>query len=127
MQRRNFLCITLLLATLGCSRDQSVPGGTAGVLRTAAGTGLREVQINVHRAEDLQLIGFGVSTEGGAFSLYQPQAKGALFLSPGEYIFTLESVAPESIPLPPLTRDPRRTPLRRTWTGSDKLLELQIP
>jgi hypothetical protein len=127
MQRRRFIFLALLLLTLGFSTNRSVPGGTPGVLRSADGNGLREVQINVHRAQDRQLIGFGVSTEGGAFALYQLQAKGPLYLEPGEYVFTLESIAPELIPLPPATRDPQRTPLRQTWASGDKLLELQIP
>lgn len=122
----HILLLIVLLLALGCSTDRSVPGGTAGVLRNVTG-GLREVQIHVHRAGDLQEIGFGVSTEGGAFVLYQPQARGPLHLPPGEYVFTLESVAPEPIPLPRETGDPRRTPLRRTWTNGDKVLELQLP
>lgn len=126
MMKGQVFVLSALLLTLGCSTDRSVPGGTPGVLRNATG-GLREVQIHVHRADDLQVIGFGVSTEGGAFALYQPQGKGPLHLQPGEYVFTLESVAPEPIPLPRDTSDPRRTPLRRTWTSDDEVLELLIP
>lgn len=123
----------LLYFTLGCalllsscSRNHSVAGGTRGVLRRA-GTGLREVQIHVHRAGEAEPIGFGVSTEGGAFELYQPGARGPLHLTPGEYVFTLESVAPDPIPLPRETSDPLRTPLRKSWPASDVELELSLP
>jgi hypothetical protein len=124
-----FLLYFILMCALvlsSCSRSHSVVGGTRGVLRRA-GTGLREVQIHVHRAGETEPIGFGVSTEGGTFALYQPGARGPLHLTPGDYAFTLESVGPEPIPLPRETSDLRRTPLRRTWTGSDTELELALP
>ena len=92
-----------------------------------AGTGLREVQIHVHRAGESEPIGFGVSTEGGTFALYQPGARGPLHLAPGDYVFTLESVGPEPIPLPRETSDPQRTPLRKAWNASDVELELSLP
>lgn len=89
--------------------------------------GLREVQLNVHRVGEWRPIGFGVSREGGTFELYQPRARGPLHLTPGDYVFTLESVGPEPIQLPRETSDPQRTPLQKTWTSSDVALELVLP
>jgi hypothetical protein len=125
---RCFLYFLLTCAAVlsGCSRNHSVAGGTRGVLRRAS-NGLREVQIHVHRVGESEPIGFGVSTEGGAFELYQPGARGPLHLAPGDYVFTLESVGPEPIPLPRETSDPQRTPLRKTWTTSDGELQLDLP
>lgn len=114
------------MALSSCSHNHSVAGGTRGVLRRA-GTGLREVQIHVHRDGEPTPIGFGISTEGGTFELYQPGARGPLHLAPGDYAFTLESVGPEPIPLPRETGDPQRTPLRKSWTDTDVSLELNLP
>ncbi|WP_254508809.1 hypothetical protein [Anatilimnocola floriformis] len=110
----------------GCSRDRSVPGGTRGVLRRGE-SGLRDVQVNVYRAGEMQSIGFGMTREGGEFELFQPGAQGALHLEPGEYVFTLEATGPETIFLPPVMSHPQHSPLRRTWTASDQTLELVLP
>ncbi len=127
--RLPFTMLTIAGAALlagGCSGEQGVLGGTPGVLRNSTG-GVRDVQINVHRTGDYQLMGFGISKEAGAFELYLPQAAGPLHLPPGDYVVTLESVGPELIPLPREISDPRRTPLRKTWAGGDATLELLIP
>jgi predicted small lipoprotein YifL len=117
--------LAFLSSLAGCSGSQPVAGGTTGVLRLGDQP-LRDVQIHVHQPGVPHPIGFGVSTEGGAFELFQPGAKGPLHLQPGEYSFTLEPLGPESIPLPRAVTLPAQTPLQRTWTADDTQLELTI-
>lgn len=121
------VCVAaLLIGSVGCSGSKPMTGGTPGTLHLGADP-LREVQIHVHRTDDGQAVGFGVTTEGGAFELFQPGAAGPLHLEPGEYAFTLESLGPETIALPRDVQNPRRTPLRKSWTASDTRLDLVIP
>ena len=117
------LCLAL---AAGCSRDQSVAGGTAGTLRNSSGT-LRDLRINVDQNGSTEPLAFGVTTDGGRFELYQPDAKGPLHLPLGEYAFTLETIGPEPIHLAPVFRDPQRTPLRKQWDDSQGNLDLAIP
>jgi hypothetical protein len=120
------LAIVSAASLAGCGRSRGVQGGTPGVLRSAQG-GLSEVQIQVHRADDLQVIGLAVTSAGGAFELVQPQAAGPLQLPPGEYVFTLESMSAVPLRLPPKTMNAKQSPLRKSWTASDTQLELVVP
>ena len=111
---------------VGCGGSRGVQGGTPGVLRNTQG-GLSEVQVQVHRANDLQVVGLAVTAAGGKFELVQPQAAGPLQLPPGEYIFTLESMSVVPLRLPPKTTTARQSPLRKSWTASDTQIELVVP
>lgn len=117
-------CLMGLLS--GCSGDRSVTGGTKGTLRTTT-TELCDVRVNVYVAGTMEPIGFGITRDQGRFELYRPDAFSALYLSPGEYSFTLESLGPDPLPLAPQLRHPRRTPLRKRWSESDSTLEIVIP
>lgn len=111
---------------VGCSRVRSVDGGTTGTLRHGE-ISLHDVQIGVFAVGSSEPLGFGLSDSSGRFELYQPRALGPLFLQPGEYCFTLESMSPEPLYFPPAFRDPQSTPLRTSWSGESSTLDLQIP
>lgn len=70
-------------------------------------------------------IGFGVTDAAGGFELVTNGARGALWLIPGEYRFTLESAgAPVQF-----ANDYARaetTPLRVSWSDGDGILDLEV-
>lgn len=111
----------------GCS-DAPAPttGGTPGTL--AFGDGVTsDINIAVHRssAGSFQPIGFGLTDIEGKFILYQTGAAGPLWLKPGDYVFTLESVGP-SIAFPKEYLSPQTTPLKLSWTASSKSADLKV-
>jgi len=122
----NLTFALVVMALVGCAPERGIVGGTKGTLRGPSG-GLSDVQISVHRASDAQLVGFAVTTAGGAFELLEPGAVGPLHLPAGDYHFTLESVSPVPISLPRDVSNPRQTPLRKTWSSCEQTLELAIP
>lgn len=101
-------------------------GGTAGSV-TIDGQKLPEIQVKIYQiAGDRQTpIGFGVTDAEGKFLLLQNGAVGKLFLKPGEYRVTIETIGPE-ITIPPDYLDPEKTPLQVTWTQDLKELPLTV-
>jgi len=118
----------LILMSAGCGGSQAVPPGTRGLIH-AGGATLSDIQVTVHRAvgSTYEPIGHGVSSPTGEFGLIQTAGAGSLWLEPGEYAFTLESVGPEPLAWPADFALPESTPLTRTWTGNDELLDLDVP
>ena len=121
LPKSELLALALLAALLSGCGPRPVAGGTKGTIR-AAGDLLSEVQVTVHQAEFgvWQPIGFAVTTGDGSFELVTSGAKGALWLSPGEYRCTLESAGArcgsrKSMPLPTRRRcGSRGRPATRT-------------
>lgn len=120
-----FLFTVLLLS--GCS-DAPAPatGGTPGTLTFGDGV-TSDINITVHRssAGSFQPIGFGLTDIEGKFILYQTGAAGPLWLEPGDYVFTLESVGP-SIAFPKEYLSPQSTPLKLSWTADSKSADLTV-
>jgi hypothetical protein len=123
--RRVFLLTVSLLA--GCS-DAPAPatGGTPGTLTFGDGV-TSDINITVHRssAGSFQPIGFGLTDVEGKFILYQTGAAGPLWLEPGDYVFTLESVGP-SITFPKEYLSPLSTPLNLSWTADSTSADLKV-
>jgi hypothetical protein len=110
----------------GCG-PQPISGGAKGLLR-AGGQPLSEVQVTIHQAagNDWRPIGFGVTSSDGTFELVTMNAEGALWLAPGEYRCTLESVgAPVQIPREYAT--PETTPLAVDYVATDQSIDLAAP
>ena len=124
---RLLLLIALLMSPAYGCRERSVTGGTTGVLRNADGDVLREVRIHVCAAGETTPLGFGETASDGRFALYQPQARGPLHLSAGEYVATLESLSPELPHLPATVADPLHSPLRFHWSPGNGPLEINLP
>lgn len=131
MQQSNKV-LTLLMLSIsslsGCS-DAAAPaeGGTPGTLSFADGV-TSDINITVHRNStgSFQPMGFGLTDVDGKFNLYQTGAAGPLWLEPGEYVFTLESVGP-SIAFPKEYLNPQSTPLTLNWTADSKSADLSVP
>lgn len=120
--------MSLLLAVAGCGGSTAAPGGTKGTIRHGTAT-LSDVQVTVHRGDHgfWEPVGFGVSGADGQFELRDNLASGPLWLTPGRYRFTIESVGPTPLAWSPAHQDPAQTPLRRTWTATDTTLDVDVP
>lgn len=126
-QPNSIVAVFLFFVSLlnGCS-DGPIPatGGTPGTLKFGDGV-TSDINITVHRnsAGSFQPIGFGLTDIEGKFILYQTGAAGPLWLEPGDYAFTLESVGP-SIAFPKEYLSPLLTPLKLSWTADSKSADL---
>ena len=123
---QSILLFLLTAASIaGCNRVQSISGGTEGTLQFGEQV-LSDIQVNVHQEEGsaFKLIGFGVTDREGCFELVTPGAKGALWLTPGRYHFTLES-AGAPIQIPGEFTMPETTPFKVTWSKEESELELK--
>lgn len=128
-QSNNIRSVLLLTATIlcGCSNGPTpATGGTRGTLTFADGV-TSDISITVHRnsAGSFQPIGFGLTDVEGKFMLYQTGAVGPLWLEPGDYVFTLESVGPP-IAFPKEYLNPQSTPLKLSWTAESASADLSI-
>ena len=129
-QSNSILAIFLFAISLlnGCSNAPApAAGGTPGTLTFGDGV-TSDINITVHQnsAGSFQPIGFGLTDIEGRFILYQTGAAGPLWLEPGDYVFTLESVGP-SIVFPKEYLSPQTTPLQLSWTADSNSADLTVP
>ena len=120
--------IMLSLAALaGCGGAKPASGGTTGTLRIG-GDLLSDIQVTVYRVEgsSTRHVGFGVTDAEGTFELMTKGARGELWLTPGEYRFTLES-AGAPVQIPDKYSQPDTTPLKASWSVGDEELKLDVP
>lgn len=106
--------LAALMMISGCTKDGSVRGGTTGRV-TVGGEPFPEIQVTVFRGEpkDALKLGFGVTGMDGRVELLAEEATGPLWLIPGEYLVTVESIGP-TLAIPRDCLDVKRTPLRMT-------------
>jgi hypothetical protein len=126
---RNYIAFVILclLFQAGCSQSPAlVEGGTAGSL-LAGETPVPDVEVKIYAAGDSTPLGFGATNHEGKFRLVSPKGEGPLWLSPGDYVFTLESLGPVPPPLSPAYASALKTPLKATWKSSDQSFDLKIP
>ncbi|HEY1066849.1 MAG TPA: hypothetical protein VGE52_12090 [Pirellulales bacterium] len=133
VSRRRLLASAAALTALGgiagCRRGpKPVEGGTRGVVRAGA-VPLREVRVTVYPQADATAteLGHAVTAPDGSFALVKPQAAGPLFLPPGEYRITLESVGAEPLRFSPAIGDRRKSPLVVTHRDETALLDVNAP
>jgi hypothetical protein len=122
-----FLMLAVLAVALSGCGVQPVAGGTKGVLRSGA-VRPSDIQVTVHRLEGgvWKAVGFGITASDGTFELVTPGAQGALWLTPGDYRCTLESVGwPGLIPAEYLHE--KTTPLKVSWSDAESELALDAP
>lgn len=119
--------IVALMFLPACGGVKPITSGTDGVLHSGS-VMLSDIQVTVHQVEGSTStpIGFGVAGADGSFQLAVNEAKGPLTLVPGEYRCTLESVGAPVVILKEYTK-PDTTPLKITWSASDRKLDLDIP
>jgi hypothetical protein len=115
----------LLLCLSGCG-ERTVTGGTPGTL-TIDGENYAEIQLTIHRVkgEQVETLGFGVTDAEGKFLLLKNGAAGKLFLEPGEYRATVETIGPD-VAIPNEYLQAETTPLKVEWTGKDEQLSLNV-
>ena len=122
------LLATLSLFTVGCDGSPApAPGGTGGMLKFGDQV-TSDIVITIHRKNggSYESIGFGATQTDGTFVLYKPGAAAPLFLEPGDYSCTLESVGPP-VRLPKEYLEPARSPMTFTWTEETETLDLTAP
>ncbi len=124
VRRIHFAAMMFALFLTGCG-ERTVTGGTPGSI-TIDGKAYPEIQVQFHQlnGNELSTLGFGVTDAEGKFRLLQNGASGKLYLQPGEYRVTVESIGPE-VPIHFRYLDAETTPLRIKWTGKEKELSLQ--
>ncbi len=119
--------ILCLLFQAGCEPSPSlVEGGTAGSLM-AGETPVPDVEVKIYAVGDSTPLGFGATNHEGKFRLVSPKGEGPLWLTPGDYVFTLESLGPVPPPLPAAYTNASKSPLKATWKEGDLALDLKIP
>lgn len=122
-----------MLLLPGCSSsgpNQSTPGGMQGeILMGQESVGVSELQVNAfqHREGTHERVGVGITGVGGKFSLLTPDGSMACYLTPGDYVFTVESVAADPIELPPSVRDSKTTILKQSVISEKDQLMLFVP
>ena len=124
-----FIIPILMTGVLGgCSGATSpATGGTAGALMFGPEV-TSDILVKVYKKHDtgFQSIGFGTTAVNGSFILYNNGATEPLWLEPGDYSFTLESIGPPvKFPAPYLK--PESSPLHVNWNSDMTPLVLQAP
>ena len=120
--------LTVVVAMTGCSRaPKPVKGGTNGELQQA-GNPIGDIQVRVYQEDgnSYEVVGFADTNGEGQFQLLVPEGDGPLYLGPGDYCFTLNSVG-SRIPIPKEYGKPETTPLKVSWSVSDETLQLELP
>lgn len=120
MLMAGFLC--------GCSGATSpAKGGTAGALMFGPEV-TSDILVTVYKKSDIgfQSIGFGTTAVNGSFILYNNGATEPLWLEPGDYAFTLESIGPP-VKFPAPYQKPESSPLHVNWNSEMPSLVLQAP
>lgn len=123
-----FGLLVIVSGVIGCSEGAtSAKGGTPGVLRFGTDVS-SDIVVTVHRRRDsgFEVAGFGTTSENGTFVLYAPGATEPLWLQPGEYAVTLESIGPP-VQFPRDYGTPKTSPLKVTWSDTMETLELDVP
>ena len=128
--RKLKLIIAILIAGFlcGCSGSRSpAKGGTAGALMFGPEV-TSDILVTVYKKNDngFQSIGFGTMAVNGSFILYNNGATEPLWLEPGDYKFTLESIGPP-IKFPAPYLKPESSPLHVNWNSDMTSLVLQAP
>ncbi len=136
------LLTAILCMSLGCGRShRSTAGGTPGQVVTASGHPLIDVLVRFHSHSEAQSaekddaqeakmaegIAMGSTDLGGNFRLTTPDAKSAVWLTPGRYRVTIESMGSVPYFWNESLNDPRQTPLFLDWNGQPEQIELQVP
>ncbi len=122
---RSIAMVVLAAALAGCG-VRPITGGTKGVLRVD-GKFVSDLQVTVHQLAggSLHAVGFGVTANDGSFRLVKNNATGPLWLTPGDYRITVESVgAPIRIANEYARAD--ATPLKVSWSARDDRLNLDV-
>ncbi len=116
-----------LLLQSGCGgAPTSASGGTPGSL-IAGETLVPDFEIKIYEAGNATPLGLGTTGNDGTFQLVRPRGEGPLWLLPGEYTFTLESLGPATPRISPAYANVSKTPLKVNWKVEDKSLDLKIP
>jgi hypothetical protein len=123
------LIISVVPAILaGCGGGSSpAKGGTPGTLAFGANVS-SDIRVTIHRRASggFEVLGFANTAADGTFVLYNSGATEPLWLEPGNYAFTLESIGPP-IEFPKEFTQPESTPLKVKWESDMSSIRLDAP
>ena len=125
---RVLLLAVVLVALPGCGGGPSPSkGGTPGKLTFGSNVS-SDIKVTIHRnaASGFEELGFANTAADGSFVLYNLGATEPLWLEPGDYAFTLESIGPP-VEFPEEFVKPESTPLKVTWTSDMTSVSLDAP
>lgn len=90
---------------------------------------MADVQITLSKSvgETKSIVGTGVSRMDGRFELFLPDGTGPLWLDPGEYIVTAESVGSTPLVWEEPIGDVLLSPIRLNWVGPERDLIIELP
>ena len=134
-QNKQKIRVVLIVVAIcaGCQSSLGVSGGTEGELIVGESWRVGDIQVTAHRVlqvtggERSVPVGFGITSANGTFRLIRHDGGSALWLEPGVYAYTFESVGPEPKAWPEEYYDPLRSPVRVEWTAGQERLKLEIP
>ena len=118
----------VVIAVSGCGSGTSpAKGGTPGKLTFGSDVS-SYIRITIHRsgASGFEQLGFANTAADGSFVLYNSLATEQLWLEPGDYVFTLESIGPP-VQFPKAYVKPESTPLKVTWNSEMNSINLDMP
>ncbi|MCA9090889.1 MAG: hypothetical protein KDA90_19885 [Planctomycetaceae bacterium] len=110
----------------GCSETPELPGGTRGIILVQR-MPMADIQVNIYQDGTEGPIAFGISECDGHFELRLPRTLEAVWLQPGHYRMTVESVGEHFIRWAPHFSDPANTPLQQHWSGDADEFLVEIP
>ena len=123
------LALSAVVAMLvGCGGGASpAKGGTPGTLTFGSNVS-SDIRVTLHRsaAGGFEVLGFANTAADGTFVLYNSGATEPLWLEPGDYAFTLETIGPP-VEFPKEFTRPESTPLKVKWESDMSSIRLDAP
>ena len=121
--------LSAVVAVLAGCGGGSAPakGGTPGTLTFGANVS-SDIRVTIHRsvAGGFEVLGFANTAADGTFVLYNSGATEPLWLEPGDYAFTLETIGPP-VEFPKAFTRPESTPLKVKWESDMSSIRLDAP
>lgn len=120
-------CLSAYLLA-GCGSRGDLSGGTSGFLYSE-GQPLADVMISVHHdgRSNVRPLGIGITDWEGRFELRTEDLMAPLFLEPGTYRFTIDSIGEVYLAWSRNFSDPTTTPLIEEISSPEQPLVFDVP
>ena len=125
---RGIILTVAVVVLAGCGGGSApAKGGTPGTLTFGSNVS-SDIRVSIHRSVSggFEVLGFANTAADGTFVLYNSGATEPLWLEPGDYAFTLETIGPP-VEFPEEFTRPESTPLKVTWASDMSSIRLDAP